>query len=295
MSGSKMTKTNAVLLILLGGTFMSFVGLIMRLITEAGGFQILAYRSVSLAVIVAVIACLKRRNSPLRMLRTLDAYDVAMGAALSIAFMTYVFAMLTTSVASTLFILTSTPFLSAIIGWIWIGERPRAITWVAIITGTFGVALMIKDGIDLGRNLGNMLALISAVMFAVMLVLARKSGKADVLGGTFLGGVFAGILGFSLALATGKGLAVNGYDLALILFMGAFTIGIGIALVTIGTPFVPAAEVSLLVLIESVLGPVWVWAFLGEAMTQSELTGGAIVLAAVVLLALTSRRKAERA
>jgi len=295
MSGSKMTKTNAVLLILLGGTFMSFVGLIMRLITEAGGFQILAYRSVSLAVIVAAIACLKRRSNPLRMLRTLDANDVAMGAALSIAFMTYVFAMLTTSVASTLFILTSTPFLSAIIGWIWIGERPRAITWVAIIAGTFGVALMIKDGIDLGRNLGNMLALVSAVMFAVMLVLARKSGKADVLGGTFLGGVFAGILGFSLALATGKGLAVNGYDLALILFMGAFTIGIGIALVTIGTPFVPAAEVSLLVLIESVLGPVWVWAFLGEAMTQSELTGGAIVLGAVVMLALTSRRKAMRA
>ena len=289
-----MTKTNAVLRILLGGTFMSFVGLIMRLITEAGGFQILAYRSISLAAVVATVACLKRRSGFIGLLKTLDLHDVAMGAALSIAFMTYVFAMLTTSVASTLFILTSTPFLSAIIGWIWIGERPRLVTWLAIIAGTFGVALMIKDGIDLGRNLGNMLALVSAVMFALMLVLARRSQKTDVLGGTFLGGVFAGLLGFTLALATGEGLLVSGHDLALTLFMGAFTIGIGIALVTIGTPFVPAAEVSLLVLIESVLGPVWVWVFLNEAMTRSELTGGAIVLAAVVLLALTSRRAALR-
>jgi len=73
------------------------------------------------------------------------------------------------------------------------------------------------------------------------------------------------------------------------LFMGAFTIGIGIAFVTWGTAYVPAAEVSLLVLIESVLGPVWPWIFLGEAMSNLEIIGGFVVLCAVVLLALTSR------
>ena len=71
--------------------------------------------------------------------------------------------------------------------------------------------------------------------------------------------------------------------------MGAFTIGIGIAFVTWGTSYVPAAEVSLLVLIESVLGPVWPWLFLGEAMSRLEIAGGSVVLAAVALLALTSR------
>ena len=77
--------------------------------------------------------------------------------------------------------------------------------------------------------------------------------------------------------------------LGLTLFMGAFTIGIGIAFVTWGTSYVPAAEVSLLVLIESVLGPVWPWLFLGEAMSRLEIIGGAVVMTAVALLALTSR------
>jgi drug/metabolite transporter (DMT)-like permease len=73
--------------------------------------------------------------------------------------------------------------------------------------------------------------------------------------------------------------------------MGAFTIGIGIALVTWGTPYVPAAEVSLLVLLESVLSPIWVWVFLDEAMTSREIVGGSIVLAAVAMLALASTNK----
>jgi DME family drug/metabolite transporter len=75
--------------------------------------------------------------------------------------------------------------------------------------------------------------------------------------------------------------------------MGAFTIGIGIAFVTWGTAYVPAAEVSLLVLIESVLGPVWPWLFLGEALSLSEIIGGTVVLAAVAVLALTARDKTQ--
>jgi DME family drug/metabolite transporter len=284
-----MTKTSAVLLILLGGTCMSFVGLIMRLISEADGFQILAYRSISLAAIVGLVACLKRRHGPGQFLAGLDRADLQMGLALSLAFMSYVFAMLTTSVASTLLILTSSPFLAALISWIWIGERVRAVTWLAIIAGMIGVAVMFKDGADYGRTSGNLMALGSAFLFALMLVLARRSRKTDVLGGTFLGGVFAGLLGAGIAVIFGQGLGVNMADLALCLFMGAFTIGIGIAFVTWGTPYVPAAEVGLLVLIESVLGPVWVWIALGEAMSRSEIVGGSIVLSAVAFQALTAR------
>ena len=81
----------------------------------------------------------------------------------------------------------------------------------------------------------------------------------------------------------------------LTLFMGAFTIGIGIALVTWGTEYVPAAEVSLLVLTESVLGPIWPWIILGQAMTLTEIGGGVIVLGAVAALALASREPGKPA
>lgn len=286
-----MQKRNASLLILTGGTCMSFVGLVLRLIEQADGFQILFYRSISLALMVALVACLKRRVSPWAFLASLDRHDLAMGTALALAFTTYIFAMLATTVASTLFILTAAPFLAALIGWAWIGERPKMATWLAMAAAALGVGLMIGDGITTGRTIGNLTALFSALMFALMLVLARRSGKSDVLGGTFLGGAIACLLALASLLVIGTGIEAPARDIALALFMGAFTIGFGIALVTWGTPFVPAAEVSLLVLIESVLGPVWVWVFLGEAMSGAEMLGGGIVLAAVAAVAVLGGRQ----
>ena len=90
-----------------------------------------------------------------------------------------------------------------------------------------------------------------------------------------------GIIGATL----GSGLMVSTYDLWLSLFMGAFTIGIGIALVTWAALHLPPAEVSVLVLIESVAGPVWGWLIIGEQNSLYVLAGGAVVLIAVVVQA----------
>ena len=284
-----MSRNTAMLLIFAGATCMSFVGLLMRLLETTDGMVILFYRSITLAGMVALVACLRRRQSLLIFLRSLDQTDIMMGVALAIAFTTYVYAMLLTSIASALLLLTLSPFFAAILGWVWIGERPHRLTWPAMAAALVGVSLMIGDGISMGRTAGNLVALVSSLSFAVMLVLARRSRREDVLGGTFLGGVMALAAGGVSAGLLGSGLTISTPDLLLTLLMGAFTIGIGIALVTWGTGYVPAAEVSLLTLTESVLGPIWPWIFLGQAMTLTEVGGGAIVLGAVALLALATR------
>ena len=284
-----MSRNTAMLLIFAGATCMSFVGLLMRLLETTDGMVILFYRSITLAGMVALVACLRRKQTLLIFLRSLDQTDIMMGVALAIAFTTYVYAMLLTSIASALLLLTLSPFFAAILGWVWIGERPHRLTWPAMAAALVGVSLMIGDGISMGRTAGNLVALVSSLSFAVMLVLARRSRREDVLGGTFLGGVMALAAGGVSAGLLGSGLTISTPDLLLTLLMGAFTIGIGIALVTWGTGYVPAAEVSLLTLTESVLGPIWPWIFLGQAMTLTEVGGGAIVLGAVALLALATR------
>ena len=288
-----MLKKHAVLLILTGGTFMSFVGLYMRLLSHADGFQILFYRSLSLCFMVGLVCCLRRNVTPFNFLKSIDRNDFVIGIVLSLAFASYVFAMLYTTVASTLLILSATPFMAATIGWLWINERPRPITWVAMTFAIVGIYFMVKSGYQLGNNIGNLLALLSGFWFALMLVMARRSGKDDILGGTFVGGLICVVIGASMALLIGTGLRVLTLDLIIILGMGAFGIGIGIALVTWGASHVPAAEVSILVLIESVLGPVWPWIFLNEAMTLSEIFGGALVLGSVVVFALFSTKPAS--
>ena len=269
---------------------MSFVGLYMRLLSQADGFQILFFRSLSLCLIVLMVCCLRRKVTPLMFLKSIDKNDFLIGSSLSLAFVCYVFAMLYTTVASTLLILSATPFIAAIIGWLWINERPRSITWIAMAFAMVGIYFMVRSGYQLGNSFGNLLALLSGFWFALMLVMARHVRKNDILGGTFVGGAICIFIGAIMALLFGTGLKVTTQDLLIILGMGAFGIGIGITLVTWGASHVPAAEVSILVLIESVLGPVWPWLFLNEAMTLSEILGGTLVLGSVVVFAIFSIR-----
>ncbi len=285
-----MHPTRAALLVLLGATAMSFVGVLLRLIESADGFQVLFYRSVAIAVCVAVLACVRRRVGLATFLRSLDGYDLAIGVCLSAAFTFYIFALLNTSIASALFILSVAPFFAATLGWLVLGERPTRTTWAAMAFAIAGVGLMVADGLSVGRFAGNLYAMLSALGFACMLVLVRRARREDALGGTFLGGVLAAVINGAVALTFGAGLAISGWDLSLSAFMGAFTIGLGLVLVTWAAAYLPASEVSILVLLESVLGPIWVWLFLGETTTVLVIAGGAVVLGSVALQAWASQR-----
>jgi drug/metabolite transporter (DMT)-like permease len=262
---------------------MGMVGLILRLMESADGFQILVYRSISLSAIVMLVACLRRKVGALQFLKSFDKWDIFVGVLLGVAFSFYVYALLNTNIASALFILSSAPIFAAILAWVVIGEKPSVITYLSLALAVIGVGLMVKDGLDTGGILGNVYALISAFCFAAMLVTIRYTKKEDALGGTFLGGIFASVFNAVVALILGSGLVISGWDLGLSLTMGAFTIGLGIALVTWAASYLSAPEVSILVLIESVTGPIWVWFFLNEGTTANTLIGGAVVLSAVIL------------
>ncbi|MEM7069648.1 MAG: DMT family transporter [Pseudomonadota bacterium] len=286
-----MTRPISISFVLFGATLMSFVGLLLRLIESADAFQIMVYRSFSLAAIVLLVACLRRKSGPLSFLATIDRWSVLVGILLGFAFSFYVYALLNTSIASALFLLSSSPIFAAVLAWILIGEKPTNTTFLALFLAVIGVAIMVADGFETGGTLGNIFALISAFCFAAMLVLIRYLGRDDPLEGTFLGGVFASLMNAAVIVALGSSFAISDWDLGLSLFMGAFTIGLGITFVTWAAAYLPSSEVSILVLLESVLGPIWVWLFLGEVATFYVLLGGAIVLAAVVLQTVFGSRK----
>jgi len=285
-----MTRGSAVALVLFGATLMSFVGLILRHIEHADGFQIMAYRSLSLALIVLVFACWRRGQGILDFFRQIDGKDCIVGFFLGVAFTCYVFALINTNIASALFILACAPVFASVLAWILLSEIPSKLSIAAITMAITGVSIMVWDGIGNGSTFGNMFAVVSAFCFAVMLVLIRKFDR-DPLGGTFMAGVFSSIGNALIAIVIGTGLVIGVWDLGLSLFMGAFTIGLGIACVTVAASYLPPSEVSILVLLESVLGPVWVWLFLNETTTANVLIGGAIVLGAVIMQTLGSGQK----
>ena len=287
-----MKKSSAVLTILLGATFMSFNGVLIRVLESATGFQVLFYRSIGLSLFVLLFISLKRRVPFTKVFSDIDKWDILVGVCLGFAFSSYVFSIFYTSVASTLFILSTTPIIAAFLSWLALSERPSLIVVVAMLLSLVGVLVMVKEGFSVGKSWGNNLALISAVSFAAMLVLTRRSYKADILSGTLLGGFFSGAFGLFASIFISQNLSVSSFDFFVMLVMGAFAIGLGISLVTLAAPFVPSAEVSILVLLESVLGPLWVWFFLNETISGGELVGGLIILLSVCMLSYpTSWRK----
>ena len=286
-----MRQKTAVSLILLGAFFMSFNGLLIRLLEAANGFQILFYRSISMSVLVLIVIIFRRRVSIKKIVEQIDRWDLLIGTFLGVAFSSYVFSIIFTSVAATLFILSTAPLLATFFAWIFLGERPSIIVVVAMSLSLFGVFLMVSEGLSMGKNLGNFLAFLAAVSFASMLVATRGSNKIDVLTGTLLGGMLSGALGLLGAIYLSNDIYLSSHDIFLILLMGAFAIGLGITLVTIAAPFVPSSEVSVLVLLESFLGPVWVWLLIGEDMSGVELVGGFIIFGSVFLLSQNSKNE----
>ncbi len=285
-----MTRQLAVLMVVLGAVFLSTGAVFMRLIESAGGFQILFYRSFTLCGTILAFVCIRRRHTPLQVFKSLDRIDLGIGLLISISFTGYVFAVLNTTVPSALFILTASPLVAATVGWLWIGEKPHPVTWLSMAIACGGVLFMVGDGLAAGRTFGNLCALVAASSFAVMLVFARRSRKTDILGGSFLAGLLSGLYGLVVMLTFGNGLEVDKRDLALILTTGVFSIGIGLACITWATPYIPAAEVGVIVLIESVLAPFWVWLFGFEGITEAEIVGGVAVLTSVILLSVFSGR-----
>jgi drug/metabolite transporter (DMT)-like permease len=198
--------------------------------------------------------------------------------------------LLWTTVANAVFIIGSAPLFTALVAWLVLREKVHPIGIVAMTVALAGLALMFADGFVTGRWIGNFLALGVVASFVLMLVILRYSRSIDMLPATCLAGVVAGAIAFVMA----DDLIISGHDLILCLILGSVQFGAGFMLLTISTRYIPAAEVALYSLTEAVLAPIWVWIGVDETPSLLTLSGGAIVLTAVLVNGLITLRRERR-
>ncbi len=295
-TGGQMTFRTGAALILLAGLVWSTQGLFLRLVTEAQSWPVLAWRSLGLILALAAYVAYASRGQVWQAITSVGRSGVLGGLSLVLAFGGAIYGMQTTSVASAVVLFTASPFFAALIGWALLGEKVPLATWAAIGMAAIGIAVMVGGQIDMRGVWGNIAALISAFGFGAFSV-ALRAGHGTLRPDTghfpvvLLAGIFSAMTGVGLALATGQDLTPPAHDIALCLFMGAVTLAGGMILYTFGTRIVPAATATLLSQVEVILGPFWVWLFLGEAFSRATAIGGAIVLAALALnISASSRR-----
>ncbi|RYG89435.1 DMT family transporter [Loktanella sp. IMCC34160] len=282
---------HGVLFVFAAGVLWSTVGLGIRLIEDAVVWQILLYRSVSLSLFLYVLIRIRSGESPFVQVRRLGSPAIIAGLSLVAAYSGGIYAIQNTSVANAMLLFATAPFMAAVLGWITLRETVRAATWIAITVAIVGISIMVADKSGSVALKGSLAALGSAAGFAIFTVALRWGRMGEMLPAVFLSGLFAIVITLAICLGLGLSVVIGPKDSGIALGMGVFQVGAGLILYTLGSRSLPAAELALLSLAEVLLGPFWVWLFLGESASPYTLIGGTVLLAAIAGNALSGRRQ----
>jgi len=254
-------------------------GLLLRLIRDATTWDVIFYRSLFIGISLTTVLAVWQRQRFLSHWRGIGRAGLLAAIFLAGGNIGFVGAVANTSVANTLVILAAMPFFAALLGRALIGERVRGRTWVAIGLAMGGILIIFAGSLGGGTWRGDLLAVFTTLMHALNLVALRMAGDRDMTPAVALGGILA-----ALAVAPFASFApLTGHDLAILGLLGLVQLPLALSLFIAGARTVPAAEVALLSLIETVLGPLWAWIGVGEVPRPASFVGGALVIVAVVL------------
>jgi len=280
-----LNKISGSLLIFLGALCLSFGGLIVKSFEGANLWQILFWRQIFFSIIIALYLLITYKKKFFKTFYESGLPGFTAGIFLSIGFVAYVFAMYTTTVANTNFIITTETIFLAIFGYFFLKEKINLITFISIILGMSGVLLIVGSSLSVQSSeqfLGNIVAFVMPISFAILVIIIRKYPKVDMVPSQFTAGIAAALIGLFFA---GK-ISISPHDLFLAFTAGFFQIGFGFILITIGSQTTPAATVGVLMLTESVFGPLWAWLFINEVPPTSVLMGGGIIIFSILLQSL---------
>ncbi|MEO8675330.1 MAG: DMT family transporter [Casimicrobiaceae bacterium] len=254
-------------------------GLLVRALSITNAWEIVFWRSLFMALFVAgVLLVLHGRRMPQAVL-AVGRPGLVSGMFLAGTFFFFIGSLTRTTVANTFVLMSVSPFLAAIAGRVFLQERVPARTWIAMTVAFAGMIVMFADSLDAGRLSGNLLALgVSACFAGQVTVLRKYHAHVDMLPQVMV----AGIVSLAVALVLAPPFAATTRDLLILALMGCVQLGTGCLLATAASRSLSATELGLLALLEPILGPLWVWALMGEQPGRAALTGGAIVLAAVI-------------
>ena len=205
----------------------------------------------------------------------------------SICNITFIISIQNTNVANTLVMIAMAPMLSAILGAIFLKEIPDQKTWLAIIVTFAAVAYIFHDSIELGNFYGDIFGLITAFGLACNAVIARFAKDRDLVPSAVIGKLCVALF----ALFFVESFALVEKDLIFIPLMCVMCVAIPFVLVTIAPRFIPAEEVNLFFLLETIIGPIWVWVIIKEQPSIEALQGGFIIIVTIAIHSFLKLKK----
>lgn len=258
----------------------SFGGVLARFLMVQDSWAIVFWRSFWGALfLLGFLLVRDGLGSTLNNFRQMRLPAMVVALCFCVASISFVVALKFTTVANILLVQATVPLIASTMAWLVFGERVSRSTWIAIALVICGVVVMVSGSFDGSISLvGDSLAILIAVAFATATVVTRRYSDVPMVPAVGLGIVIAAAIAFSQV----SSFVVVPSDMVVLFSFGALNLGLGLALFALGARLIPASISALVGTAEPVLGPLWVWIVHGEIPNLRTLTGGSIVLAALV-------------
>ena len=207
----------------------------------------------------------------------------------SVTNITFVVSIQNTNVANTLVMIATAPMISAILGAIFLKEPPDKKTWISIIITFLAIIYIFFDSLKLGNFYGDILGFITALGLAVGAVTVRSAKSKNLVPAAVVGKLIVA----TFALFFIESFVLIDRDLYIIPLMCIMCVAIPFVLVTIAPRFIPAAEVNLFFLLETILGPLWVWMVIKEQPSNETIYGGIVIIITIAIHSLIAIKKTQ--
>ena len=263
------------------GSLMAFIGvmfitpdsLLIRL-SNIETWGMLFYRGAIPFLVVLIGLLLFYKNNFLKALFKIGYPGIFYVISFSICNITFIISIQNTNVANTLVMIAMAPMLSAILGSIFLKEVPDRKTWVAIFITLIAVTYIFHDSIEMGNFYGDLFGIITAFGLACNAVIARYAKNKDLVPSAVIGKLCVAVFAFFFV----DTFTLVDTDLIFVPLMCVMCVAIPFVLVTIAPRFIPAEEVNLFFLLETIIGPFWVWMVIKEQPSVETIQGGVIII-----------------
>ena len=279
-------KIPGYMLLLFGGFCLSWGGLIVRSFETSNAWDILLLRSsfFFLGVTTFLIITYKKKAADIIIKAGLPGF--LGGFVMSFSFIAFVFAMMNTSVANVVFIISTQTMFLALFGFIYLREKVSIISFLSIILAMSGISVMIDDSISSGTLFGNIVALTIPISFSILIMIIRKNPKLDLIPAIWFASLFSVL--YSLVMV--DSFNFSNHDIFMGFLLGVPQLTFGFICITIGSRTTRAVTVGLLMLSETIFAPIWVWLFLNEIPPSSVFIGGTIIIFAIIIKSLDKNK-----
>ena len=274
-------------LLLFGGFCLSWGGFIVRSFDTTDAWNILLLRSFFFFLGVSVFLLSMYKKDAFKTIKKAGLAGLLGGFVMSFSFIAFVFAMMNTSVANVVFIISTQTMFLAIFGYFYLREKVSIIGLLSIILAMMGITVMIGDSISGGTLFGNLVALTIPISFSILVMIIRKNNNLDLVPAIWYASISSTLISFLMV----NDFSFTNNDILMGFFLGVPQLTFGFVCITIGSRTTRSVTIGLLMLTETIFAPLWVWLFLNEIPPMSVFIGGSIILFAIIVKSFDKTRQ----